>query len=204
MKKFVMCCLAVVLSVLIIVPTAFAASYEYIIDNSNLFDDSNDMISMAKEIRNKLDFNIHIYSVSSLENIQSIVDEYLQDSSAFIIFISEDYQMTWYSGSIVQKTIRDVDLEILFSSAPTNKNQYTKSVNFILSKVLSIYVYGEETIDDFTIPSDYADENNTGWFWLNFNYAVNFIKTHPVRILLIIVLLVVLVFYYRKRSSEKE
>ena len=62
MKKIFAMSLAFILLLVLSVPVqANAATYEYIIDNENLFDDSTDMISMAKEIRNKLDFNIHCH-----------------------------------------------------------------------------------------------------------------------------------------------
>lgn len=205
MKKIVMCLTSLFLLFMLTIPIAFASSYEYIFDNSNLFDDSTDMISMAKEIRNKLDFDIHVYSVASLEDIEEIINEHVQNSSVLLIFVSKENEMSWYSGSSVQQTIRDIDFENLFSHVSISRKQYTQAVNFILSKILSIYVYENETIDDYAISSDYMDIQNQSWLSLNFHYCVNFIRQHPVRILVILIFLIGCVIYltqHNKNSSD--
>ena len=208
MKKIVMCFTSLILVLLLMPSVAFATSYEYIIDNANLFDDSNDMISMSKEIRNKLDFDIHIYSMTSLEDTEEIIKQHMQNSSVLLIFISEQEEMSWYSGSSVQRTIRDVDFENLFSHVSVSHKQYTQAVNFILSKILSIYVYGNETIDDYALPSDYYSNTleDESWLSMNLQYFINYIRKHPVEILVTLVVLVgcflyILNKYYKKPNA---
>lgn len=203
MKRIVMFLTILVLTLTLGITPAYATSYEYIIDNANLFDDSTDMISMAKEIRSKLDFDIHIYSLATLEDSEEIIDQYIQDSSVLLIFISEEEQMSWYSGSSVQHTIRDVDFENLFSTVRISPNQYTQGVNFILSKILSIYVYETETIDDYTTFSGPSRVEEQNWFVMNFNYCINFIRTHPVRILILLIVLIGCVIYYDRRRNKE-
>lgn len=202
MKRIVMCLTSFLLLLALTPSIAFASSYEYIFDNSNLFDDSTDMISMAKEIRNKLDFDIHIYSVCSLEDTEEVIDQYVQNSSVLLIFISEENEMSWYAGSSVQRTIRDVDFENLFSHVSISRKQYTQAVNFILSKILSIYVYEEETIDNYAVSSDYVDVQNQSWLSLNFHYCINFIRQHPVRILMTLILLSGCVIYLSRHNRN--
>lgn len=202
MKKVVMCLISLVLLLALTPSIAFASSYEYIFDNSNLFDDSTDMISMAKEIRNKLDFDIHIYSVCSLEDSEEVINQYAQNSSVLLIFISEDDEMSWYAGSSVQKTIRDIDFENLFSHVSISHKNYTQAVNFILSKILSIYVYEDETIDSYAVSSDHVDVQNQSWLSLNFHYCVNFIQKHPIRILIALILLSGCVIYLSRRNRS--
>lgn len=217
MKKFVMTILTVFIAFSVMIFPVYASTYDYIIDEASVFDDSNDMISMAKEIRNKLDFNIHIYSLNSMNDSSEIIDEYTQDSSVLLIFISKDGAMDWYSGSSVKHTIRDVDFEILFSSVSVSDNQYTVPINYILNQILEIYVYGNKTIDDLTSPiieetsnvnpSSVEESQSTkeeNWFAMNFNYFIQFIRNHPTRILIIIaVLLVALGYYEHKNRLQK-
>lgn len=204
MKKFVMYLVTIVFALAIFTPAYAATStYTYILDNASLFDDSTDMLSMAKEIRSKLDFSIHIYSVESIDDSEEIISQHIQDSTALLIFISEDGEMTWYSGSIVKHTIRDVDFENLFSNIRTSNKHYTSDVNFILSKIISIYIDQTETIDNYVV--DYKNETSTqSWLVMNFNYCINFIKTHPVRILFVIIILSAALIYYNRRSNREE
>ena len=87
---FIELAIAILLCILIPSPANATSSYEYIIDSENLFDDSSEMLTMAKKIRNKLDFNIHIFSVENIESAETIIKDYMQDASALLIFISKD------------------------------------------------------------------------------------------------------------------
>lgn len=200
MKKIVMCLISCIM-VLLISISASASSYEYIIDNYNLFDDSSEMISMAKEIRSKLDFNIHIYSLDTTEDSYDIIEQYVQDSSVLLIFVPRIGPMDWYAGSTVQRTIKDVDLENIFAHVTIGKKQYTKAVNSILSKILAIYVYEEETIDKYEITTKH---NNDSQFSMNLQHWLNIISQHPAEVLVCIFLLVVAIIYLIQKRFEKE
>lgn len=186
---------------------AWASSYEYIVDSQKLFDNSTDMITMCKEIRNKLDFNIHVYSVTDEADAESIVEEYQQDASAFLILVSKEKGITWWSGSNVKKTIRDIDFEIIFTSTKaTSPNQYTQVVNQILSNIIEIYIRGTKTTDDLNSISNFTapqkDEGN--WLQRNLNAWITYIKQHPVHVLGLLIFAFAVLFYYRYRDIHKE
>ena len=207
MKKIFAMSLALILLLALSVPVkANAATYEYIIDNENLFDDSTDMISMAKEIRNKLDFNIHIYSVTDINDADEILNEYIQDATALIIFISKDGEMDWWAGSSVTRVIREVDLEKMFSDVQVKNKQYTKAVNSILYNILVVYTGGTKTKNpnsDTEVNELIRKIKEETWLGINFRYYANWIKNHPVQLIITVVVVVGLIVYNSGRKKDE-
>ncbi len=177
--------------------TAYADSYTYVADTENLFDDSSNMTALCAEIRNKLDFNIGVISVASLEDKEPIIDARKQDSQAFLIFVTPSEEMEYWVGSSVTKTIRDVELELLFNTYKISDKQYTKTVNQLLSAIVEVYINGKN-LDEYVQKEELeiVDETQDSWAKMTWKYMINFVKTHPVRIIVIIVFLVGLVLYY--------
>lgn len=202
MKKIVVIILSTLLLVTTILP-ASAATYQYIYDNESLFDNSPDMLNMSKDIRHKLDFDVHIYSISSTEEADSIVNKNMQNASALLFFIDRNQNITWWSGSGVKKIIRDVDFEKLVSSIKLTPNQYTEPINYILASILNVFVYKTtstpkpaETISPTNSYSNDPVDNI-------FNTIINYIRQHPIPIFLLLIALIAYVLYHRYHSEEK-
>ncbi len=196
MKKLLAICFTFFI-VLISITTVVADSYTYVEDSVGLFDDSANMTALCAEIRNKLDFNIGVISIPVLEDKEAIIDSRRQDSTAFLIFVTPNEEMDYWVGSAVPKTIREVELELLFHTYPITDKQYTKTVNQLLSAIVSVYINGD-SLDDHIQKEDLeiVDEKQDSWMKMTWKYMINFIKTHPVRIILIIIFLIGLVLYY--------
>lgn len=145
MNKKIFSLVLVILVLLVPVSNVFASSYEYIIDNANIFDDSYYMIQQAKNLRSKLDLEIHIYSVDEITEADSIFEEYIQNSSALILVISKNGEIEWYTGSVTKKIIRDVDMEEIIDSNQFSDKQYTTYINNILYDI-TVFSIGEENV----------------------------------------------------------
>ena len=187
-----------------------ATSYTYVSDQENLFDDSADMIALCAEIRNKLDFNIEVITLAMMEDKEPIIEANLQDSQRLLIFVTTDEKIDYWAGSAVTKTIREVEFELLLNTYKITDRQYTKTVNKLLSAIVEIYINGK-SFDDYVQKEEImlVDTEQDSWAMMTFKYMVNFVKTHPIRIIVTIVVLVGMVLFYYNRgkfhkSSEED
>ena len=182
-----------------------ATNYTYVSDQENLFDDSSDMTALCAEIRNKLDFNISVITVAKMEDKEPIIEANLQDSQRLLIFATADEQMDYWAGSAVTKTIRDVEFELLFNTYKITDQQYTRTVNKLLSAIVEIYINGKN-INDFVEREEImiVDAEQDSWAIMTLKYMVNFIKTHPIRIIIAIAVLIgMVIFYYNRGKFHK-
>lgn len=182
-----------------------ATSYTYVSDQENLLDDSTDMIALCAEIRNKLDFNIEVITLAKMEDKDPIIEANLQDAQRLLIFVTTDEQMDYWAGSAVTKTIRDVDFELLLNTYQITDRQYTKTVNKLLSAIVEIYINGK-SFDDFVQKEEIiiVDVEQDSWMVMTWKYMINYVKTHPIRIIIIISLLVGLVLYYYNHNKKQK
>lgn len=123
---------------------AYATNYDYVSDTEGLYDDSSEMYASLKELRQKLDFEIHIYSVKNEADANKVFDEYIQESNAVIIAMDKDGNIYWYTGASVKHTVRDVDMEEIIDYAQKaykNRN-YTEVINLILTDLVDMYING--------------------------------------------------------------
>lgn len=174
MNKKIFSLVLIILVLLFPVNNVFASSYEYIIDNANIFDDSNYMIQQAKNLRSKLDLEVHIYSVDEITDADSIFEEYIQNSSALILVISKDGNIEYYTGSVAKKVVRDVDMEEIISSNHLADKQYTTYINDILYDI-TVLSMGEENVvvsSEETVSVNKNNSTQSDFSWLL--YGVGF------------------------------
>lgn len=156
--------LFIIFSVLTNVPANGSTLYEYVIDEANIFDDSNYMIQQLKNLRSKLDVNIHVYSVEEISQADKIFDEYVQDSTALILVVAKDGSVDWYTGSVTKKILRDYDMEEIIASNPILDKQYTTSINEILQQITACSMGEENIVIDttgtYTNTQDYTNLPN--------------------------------------------
>ena len=205
MKKFTVLLFTIIMVMITIIPI-YASSYTYVADTEQLFDDSSDMIALCSEIRNKLDFNIRVISIPVLEDKEAIIEENLQDAQSLLIFVTQSEEMDYWAGSAVTKTIREVEFELLFHTYQIEDKQYTKTVNQLLSAIIEVYIHGKD-LDEYVQKEELmiVDATQDSWFMMNMKYAINFVKTHPIRIIIMIIFLVGCVIYYSHYiQSHKE
>ena len=198
---FIELAIAILLCILIPSPANATSSYEYIIDSENLFDDSSEMLTMAKKIRNKLDFNIHIFSVENIESAETIIKDYMQDASALLIFISKDQKMTWWSASGVKHVIRDVDFEGLFGTITFKSNQYTEPVNYVLSRIISTYIdHSTETLYDEPEEPAKPETAEKPWYKTIYDEIIG----HPFRFFAAVLVGFACYFWYFRDKKKSE
>lgn len=123
---------------------AHATNYDYVTDTEGLYDDSSEMYASLKVLRQKLDFEVHVYSVKDEAAANKVFDEYIQESNAVILAMDRDGNIYWYTGASVKHTVRDVDMEEIIDYAQKaykNRN-YTEVINLILTDLVDMYVNG--------------------------------------------------------------
>lgn len=179
MNKKIFSLVLVILVLLVPATNVFASSYEYIIDNANIFDDSNYMIQQAKNLRSKLDLEVHIYSVDEITEADSIFEEYIQNSSALILVISKNGEIEWYTGSVTKKVIRDVDMEEIIASNHLADKQYTTYINNILYDITVISIGEENVVIDsentIAVTEKKSTEENSSWILYVSGFLLGFI-----------------------------
>lgn len=148
-KNFVTTLLLLVLGLVMVISpifstVAYATNYDYVTDNEGLFDDSSEMYASLKELRQKLDFEIHVYSVKNESDANKVFDEYIQESNAVILAMDRDGNIYWYTGASVKHTVRDVDMEeiIEYAQKAYKNRNYTEVINLILTDLVDMYING--------------------------------------------------------------
>ena len=123
---------------------AYATNYDYVNDKEGLYDDSSEMYAYLKELRQKLDFEIHVYSVKDLDDANNVFDEYIQKSNAVILAMDRDGNIYWYTGASVKHTVRDVDMEeiIEYDQKIYKNRNYTEVINLVLTDLIDMYING--------------------------------------------------------------